>query len=94
MTFVCPYCKSNTKANGALHASMSGIGKAKCTHCGRKFLFRPAAMEMERIEEWKRMAREDVVDTIVSIPVALLLVVLSVSALLGVVFVVSWLKGF
>ena len=48
MTFVCPYCQAQTKTNIASASFRGyGFGKAKCSTCGRHFLFMPMSMRME-----------------------------------------------
>ena len=63
MTFVCPYCQAQTKTNIASASFRCyGFGKAKCSTCGRHFLFMPMSMRMEDESAWKHFRSEAYTD--------------------------------
>ena len=49
MIFTCPYCGAQTKAM----LGNAGFGKAKCSACGRKFLYMPMPMKEEDRPSWE-----------------------------------------
>lgn len=71
MTFTCPYCGAQTKTmlgNG-------GFGKAKCSACGRKFLYMPMPIKEEDRQVWEHYkddeARSRLVPAILIIAIVL-----------------------
>ena len=80
MTFVCPYCQAQTKTNIASVSSCHGFGKAKCSTCGRHFLFMPMSVRMEDESAWKHFRSEAFTDYEL-----VLIVVLIVSVIVGII---------
>ena len=73
MTFVCPYCRAETKTHFALSAHYYGFGRAKCSAYGREFLFMPMSMKMEDKPTWEHFRSEAYSDHTILVLIALLL---------------------
>ena len=59
MTFICPYCRAETKDNIAIsQRGYHGFGRAKCSACGREFLYMPMSMKMEDKPTWEQLRLE------------------------------------
>lgn len=84
MTFVCPYCQAQTKTNIATATSdYYGFGRAKCSTCGRHFLFMPMSMRMEDESAWKHFRSEAYIDRVELVFVILAIVGIIIAAILG-----------
>ena len=84
MTFVCPYCQAQTKTNIATASSLYyGFGKAKCSACGRHFLFMPMSMRMEDESAWKHFRSEAYTDHAGLVLIVLVIVGIVFAAMLG-----------
>ena len=68
MTFICPYCGSETKV--ALIGNM-GFGRARCSACGRKFRFMPMAIKDECKPVWDREVRTAVLVHVIIVAVVI-----------------------
>ena len=87
MTFVCPYCRAETKAHFALSANFYGFGRTKCSTCGREFLCMPMAMKMEDKPAWEHFRSEAYSDHLMLVLIALLLGV----AVFAIIFTIGYL---
>ena len=87
MTFVCPYCRAETKAHFALSANFYGFGRTKCSTCGREFLCMPMAMKMEDKPAWEHFRSEAYSDHLMLVLIALLLGV----AVFVIIFTIGYL---
>jgi len=85
MTFVCPYCRAETKAHFALSANFYGFGRTKCSTCGREFLCMPMAMKMEDKPAWEHFRSEAYSDHLILV----LIVVAIVAILLAIGYLVT-----
>ena len=83
MTFVCPYCQAQTKTNIASASSCHGFGKAKCSTCGRHFLFMPMSMRMEDESAWKHFRSEAYTDHVELVLIVSVIVGIIIAAILG-----------
>ena len=84
MTFVCPYCQAQTKTNIASASFRGyGFGKAKCSTCGRHFLFMPMSMRMEDESAWKHFRSEAYTDQVELVLIVLVIVGIIIAAILG-----------
>ena len=83
MTFVCPYCQAQTKTNIASASSCHGFGKAKCSTCGRHFLFMPMSVRMEDESAWKHFSSEAYTDHVELVLIVLVIVGIIIAAILG-----------
>ena len=83
MTFVCPYCQAQTKTNIASASSCHGFGKAKCSTCGRHFLFMPMSVRMEDESAWKHFRSEAYTDHVELVLIVSVIVGIVLAAILG-----------
>ena len=83
MTFVCPYCQAQTKTNIASASSCHGFGKAKCSTCGRHFLFMPMSVRMEDESAWKHFRSEAFTDHVELGLIVLVIAGIIIAAILG-----------
>ena len=83
MTFVCPYCQAQTKTNIASASSCHGFGKAKCSTCGRHFLFMPMSVRMEDESAWKHFRSEAYTDHVELVLIVLVIVGIVFAAIFG-----------
>ena len=60
-----------------------GFGKAKCSTCGRHFLFMPMSMRMEDESAWKHFRSEAYTDHVELVLIVSVIVGIIIAAILG-----------
>ena len=89
MTFICPYCRAETKAHFALTANFYGFGRTKCSACGREFLCMPMSMKMEDKPAWDHFRSEAYSDHLMLVFVAVIVGVATVAILLAIGYLIT-----
>ena len=85
MTFICPYCHSETSCTICRY---DGFGISKCKVCGKKFRYMPIAIPYESEPSYNRCRDEASMDNLKYLGIAIVVIGVSVDLVALIVSII------